>query len=264
MKEFNLEQALNGAKLVYRNGQEVNDKFTKRIGHDRPLNGEYPYRCGEFTYNSRGIYYPISHGHSLDLFMADTPENHGWISVKDRPLITLDKKGNWECTEDGEKDFIAAVPYVDEDDPDSTLWWVRHCVIEDEIGLCVVGDDINEKAGWEINSITYWKPFPDNPPSELHFVNKKQELEISEELRFKCYIDAHNSILTGNHKYICTSLQGSLKDIGIKIPLPNIEKYFPELQPYLPISNITGETKEKTRLDILNIIISKKLAVGSV
>lgn len=85
-----------------------------------------------------------------------------WIDVKDRPLITQSKLG-WVCTEDGDKEFIAAVPYNNVDDPDKTLWWIHHCVIEDGTGLCVVGDDWNEPAGWEIQQVQYWKPWAEPP-----------------------------------------------------------------------------------------------------
>ena len=88
----------------------------------------------------------------------------GWISVDDRPLFTKDDKGNRTCTEDGGKEFIAAVPYADSKRPNETnLWWIRHCVVEDGIGLCVVGDDDNEPAGWQIEDIVYWMPWPAPP-----------------------------------------------------------------------------------------------------
>ncbi len=83
----------------------------------------------------------------------------GWISVEERPLFTKDENGNWTCTEDGDKEFIAAVPYADSKRPDETnLWWIRHCVVEDAIGLCVVGDDDNEPAGWQLEDVVYWMP----------------------------------------------------------------------------------------------------------
>ena len=84
----------------------------------------------------------------------------GWISVEERPLFTKDEKGNWTCTEDGDKEFIAAVPYVDKKRPEEiNLWWIRHCVVEDAIGLCVVGDDDNEPAGWQLEDVTHWMPW---------------------------------------------------------------------------------------------------------
>jgi hypothetical protein len=32
--------------------------------------------------------------------------NGAWHSVEDRPLFTKDERGNWTCTEDGDKEFI--------------------------------------------------------------------------------------------------------------------------------------------------------------
>ncbi len=87
-----------------------------------------------------------------------------WISVEDRPLYTKDEKGNWTCTEDGNKEFIAAVPYNDSKKPnENNLWWIRHCVIVDVFGLCVVGDTDNEPAGWQLEDITHWQPLPELP-----------------------------------------------------------------------------------------------------
>lgn len=88
-----------------------------------------------------------------------------WISVDDRPLYTIDENGNWTCTEDGCNEFIAAVPYGDTRRPNETnLWWIRHCVVEDCRGLCVVGDDDNEPAGWQLEQVVYWIPWV-TPPS---------------------------------------------------------------------------------------------------
>jgi hypothetical protein len=95
--------------------------------------------------------------------------NNDWISVNERPLIAYEMLGDrriWVCTDDGMQEFMAAVPYRDKNDPDNTLWWIRHCVIEDEKGLCVVGDDDNEPAGWTIDDIDYWMPLPEPPQSE--------------------------------------------------------------------------------------------------
>ena len=85
--------------------------------------------------------------------------NNNWISVDDRPLFTEDAEGNWTCTEDGEGEFLAAVQYSDNRRPDEkNLWWIRVCVVVDQIGLCVVVDDDSEPAGWNLNQVTYYIP----------------------------------------------------------------------------------------------------------
>lgn len=88
-----------------------------------------------------------------------------WISVKDAPLFTIDENGNWSCTKAGDGDFLAAVTYKDSRQPDKELWWIRHCIIEDVTGLCVVGCSDNEVAGWEMSDIAFYKPTP-NPPKQ--------------------------------------------------------------------------------------------------
>ena len=87
-----------------------------------------------------------------------------WHSVEDRPLYTKDERGNWTCTEDGDNEFIAALPYNDSKRPNEELWWIRHCVVVDETGLCVVTDDDTEPAGWNLEDVTHWMPMPE-PPS---------------------------------------------------------------------------------------------------
>jgi hypothetical protein len=79
-----------------------------------------------------------------------------WISVKDRPLFTLNRHG-WEVTKDGEGEFFAAVPMQD------GTWWMRHCIIQDEIGLCVVGDEDNESAGFGMEEVTHYQFIPSPP-----------------------------------------------------------------------------------------------------
>jgi hypothetical protein len=80
----------------------------------------------------------------------------GWISVKDRPLYTEDGD-EWITTPDGYGEFIAAVPEAD------GKWWIHHCIVEDEIGLCVVGDTDNEPAGYELSDVTHFQPLPSHP-----------------------------------------------------------------------------------------------------
>lgn len=86
-----------------------------------------------------------------------------WINVEDRPLITKDEKGNWECTNDGNLPFVAAVPYSKINEPGKILWWIRLCIMEDETGLCVMGDDDNEAAGWRIDDVTHYFHLPESP-----------------------------------------------------------------------------------------------------
>ena len=82
----------------------------------------------------------------------------GWVSVEDRPLFTKDEKGIWTCTEDGDKPFIAAVPYNDSKRPTETnLWWIMPCIVEDNVGLCVIGDEENTPAGWQLEDVVYFK-----------------------------------------------------------------------------------------------------------
>ena len=99
------------------------------------------------------------------LWRVNDQKEHVWVfgdgTFEKRDGATKEskvlEKGNWTCTEDGDKEFIAAVPYADSKRPDETnLWWIRHCVVEDEIGLCVVGDDDNEPAGWQLENVVYW------------------------------------------------------------------------------------------------------------
>ena len=86
-----------------------------------------------------------------------------WISVEDRPLILKFSEEEWICTEDGEGEFLAAVPYKDKSRPDESLFWIRHCIIVDEAGLCIVGDEHYESAGYSIKDVTHWQPI--TPPT---------------------------------------------------------------------------------------------------
>jgi hypothetical protein len=88
------------------------------------------------------------------------PVKSEWISVKERPLVNWnDEHDRWECTKDGEREFMACVELGD------GTFWIKHCVIEDKIGLCVVGETGNEPAGWEIEDVEWWQPLP-SPPIE--------------------------------------------------------------------------------------------------
>lgn len=104
---------------------------------------------------------PMVDGYEAAGIVTNGIENDGWISVEDAPLII--KNGNgWYCTDAGNKEFIAALPYIDKKKPGKYLWWIRHCVIENG-SLCVVGDDDNEIAGWEVDGITHYKSIPAPP-----------------------------------------------------------------------------------------------------
>ena len=92
-----------------------------------------------------------------DLGIAKLEQHNQWISVEDRPIAKEDSKGNWVTTEAGNNEFIAAVPLSD------GTWWIRHCVMEDVIGLCVVGGGSATWAGWEWSDITHWQELPKPP-----------------------------------------------------------------------------------------------------
>jgi hypothetical protein len=87
----------------------------------------------------------------------------GWVSVEDRPLVTYNDKGHWEATEDGDKDFIAAVPYAYSDSDNVLQWWIRHCRLHPIAGLCQVIKCHAEPVSWDINDVTHWQPLPQPP-----------------------------------------------------------------------------------------------------
>jgi hypothetical protein len=89
-----------------------------------------------------------------------------WISVKERPLVTYDELGRWVCTADGEQDFLAAL-LVHDTNTGKDAWWIRHCIIEDKSGLCVVGEYDNEPAGWEIEDVEFFQPLPIPPKTDV-------------------------------------------------------------------------------------------------
>ncbi len=107
--------------------------------------------------------------------LSQPEQSAEWFSVKERPLFTKDEKGYWTCTKDGDTEFIAAVQYNDNTQPGKTFWWIHHCVIEDETGLCVVGEDGNEPAGWQLEDVEYWKPVYKNKPLSTPSTSQPQE-----------------------------------------------------------------------------------------
>lgn len=89
-----------------------------------------------------------------------------WISVEDRPLIVVEPDEGWFTLPDGDKEFIAAIPYADLSKPDeNNLWWIRHCVIDND-SLCIVGDVDNELCGYNVTDITHWMPLPEPPKTK--------------------------------------------------------------------------------------------------
>lgn len=90
----------------------------------------------------------------------------GWINVEDSPLFTKDEKDNWICTDNGSGAFLAAVPLIDNTRPEEkNLWWIMPCVVEDGIGLCIIGDEENTPAGWQLEDVTKYKLLDLTPPS---------------------------------------------------------------------------------------------------
>ena len=103
-----------------------------------------------------------------------TKVDEGWVSVEDRPLFTIESNG-WVCTEEGDKEFIAAVPYRRESKPNEDFWWIRHCVVEDETGLCVVGNDYNDPAEWDLEDVTHYKLLSEPPKAIAKRINGGNE-----------------------------------------------------------------------------------------
>jgi hypothetical protein len=98
----------------------------------------------------------VHHSVIENAFLAGYQHGKEWTSAKDFPLFTEDKTGCWTLTEAGCKEFLAAVPYIDNKRPsEKNLWWIRLCVIGDG-GLEIVGDDDNESAGWSLNDVTHY------------------------------------------------------------------------------------------------------------
>lgn len=125
---------------------------------------KYPFRkdADDFTYPGSAL-----NEHQRKAFLAGVQYAGAkeWISVEDSPLVTFNEKGWWTCTENGSKEFLAAVPYNDKNQQGKELWWIGHCVIEDKLGLCIVCDDDTEPAGWEIIDVTHYQSLP-SPPSK--------------------------------------------------------------------------------------------------
>lgn len=96
---------------------------------------------------------------------AEWADINRWVKVEDVPLVIY-SGNNWQTTDAGSREFIAALQYEDLTKPGKLLWWIRHCVIEDNIGLCIVGDDENTPAGWDMRDVTHYQPLPSPPKAE--------------------------------------------------------------------------------------------------
>lgn len=129
--------------------------------------------------------------------MSNTKSHTPWVSVKEAPLFTVNERGEWECTEAGNGQFLAALEYIDTKGDGSKQWWVRHCVVMDIVGLCVITEDDAEPAGWELDDVEYYMPISTPNEASISGIEKlKQEnaalraaLEQERELRL-CSIAA--------------------------------------------------------------------------
>lgn len=103
----------------------------------------------------------------VDKYPEEWEEVFDWISVNDRPLFTSEDYGEygerWVCTEDGDKPFLAAIPYSDSNRLNENLCWIHHCVVVDGVGLSVVDENGTEPAGFELSDVTHWIPLPEPP-----------------------------------------------------------------------------------------------------
>lgn len=90
-------------------------------------------------------------------------EREEWIDNDVKPLVKETPTG-WITTENCPDQFIAALQYCD-NETGKQYWWIHHCIIEENIGLCVVGEDDNQPAGWNITDIEYYYPIP-KPPKQ--------------------------------------------------------------------------------------------------
>lgn len=94
-----------------------------------------------------------------------------WVSVEDKPLFITTPLG-WECTEDGEGEFLAALQYNDTRHPGKDLWWIKLCTVEDGLGLCVVSDEGNESAPWDLSDVTHYCKVSEPTPTPVNKTDK--------------------------------------------------------------------------------------------
>jgi hypothetical protein len=98
--------------------------------------------------------------------LKEAPQGIKWVNAEVEPLIIKEGR-NWQTTKAGSGMFLAALQYHDKTDG-KTHWWIRQCVIEDEVGLCEVGEIENVPCGWEADQVEYYMPIkaPDESASE--------------------------------------------------------------------------------------------------
>ncbi len=97
-----------------------------------------------------------------------------WHSTEDRPLCKKDQKGHLWITDDGDGEFLAAVPYYNKNRPNEELWWIHHCNVGDNGSLFIIGDDYDEPAGWSVQDVTHWHPIPE-PPNKIQTALSPEE-----------------------------------------------------------------------------------------
>lgn len=106
MKPFNLEEALNGAKVVTRDGREVTQLINFNADEDETLFGVIDREI--VAWNDKGKFQ--NSDHILDLFMHvepvrkwvnvyNHPDNNIWLvflcSSKEEAINTIDPSGNY-------------------------------------------------------------------------------------------------------------------------------------------------------------------------
>jgi hypothetical protein len=91
-------------------------------------------------------------------------QDEGWVSVGEKPLVSFDENKYWTVNDGIPDEFFAAI-LVHNNKTGKDYWWMRHCIIKDETGLCVVTDDDEEPSGWDIQSVQYWRKLP-SPPKQ--------------------------------------------------------------------------------------------------
>ena len=147
----------------------------RKAKEDRPSSFE---KCKELFESYESVYKkelndgdPHDYAHAAGYYHAmlttlfkgsEVSTQKEWISVKEKPLYESVEGDDFILTNAAEGEFIGAVP-VFNNVTKETSWEVHHYVIEDEVGLCVVGEDGNEPAGWGVEDIELYMPIPKLP-----------------------------------------------------------------------------------------------------